>query len=182
MNIPKFIFLFALMSAFAFVSCEDESVDGALLIDNPPGPILNAGIFTASIDGSSFSAGSKSATYTAEPGIGYILTITGIKPSGEYISIQMANPSVGTFIADNNTAPETNVILSYRPSLGSSDIFSAFNPITNEPTGILKITSFDVITKKVSGSFNFSGYPIDAATPVHQITNGVFTDISFVIQ
>ena len=126
-------------------------------------------------------AGSKSATYTTVPDVGNILTITGIKTSGEYIAIQMANPSVGTFIADNNTAPENEISLSYRPSLGSTDIFTAFNPITNQPTGILKITSFDIVTKKVSGTFNFSAYPIDGPTPVMQITNGIFSDVSFVV-
>ena len=164
------------------VSCENEPVDPALLIAGPSGPGTNTGVFTAVIDGGNFTAGSKAATYITVAGVGHVLTVTGIKSSGEYIAIQMANPSVGTFIADNNTAPETNIILSYRPNLATTEVFTAFNPIANQASGILKITSFDLVTKKVSGTFNFVGYPINAITPTVQINNGIFTDISFVIQ
>jgi hypothetical protein len=71
--------------------------------------------------------------------------------------------------------------MSYREGL-NDDIFTAYDFINFQPSGILKITSFNMATRKVSGTFNFVGHLPGAAFPVKQINNGTFTDVSFTLQ
>ncbi|MFN8274681.1 MAG: DUF6252 family protein [Flavobacteriaceae bacterium] len=182
MKAVKLIYFLGLISSFALISCDDEPVDPALLVKDETNTPINTGTMTALVDGDSFAATSMTGTYSALPdGAGNLLTVTGIKSNGEYITIQMANPLPGTYTGNNNTAPETNITMSYRESL-NDDIFTAFDFINNQPTGILKITSFNMATRKVSGTFNFVGHIPSAAFPVTQVNNGVFTDVSFTLQ
>lgn len=181
MKASRFILLFGLIS-LSFISCDDEPVDPALLVKDQTNQPTNTGSMTALVNGDLFTAGSMSGTYSALPdGAGNLLTITGIKSNGAYISVQIANPLPGTYVGNNNTSPETNITLSYRESL-NSEVFTAFDFINNQPTGILKITGFDMATRKVSGTFNFVGHVPGAAFPVRQINNGTFTDVSFTLQ
>ncbi len=182
MKALKFLLLFGWVFPFVMISCDDEPVDPALLVKDQTDQPTNTGTMTALVDGDLFTASSMSGTYSALPdGAGYLLTITGIKSNGEYISIQMANPLPGTYIGNNNTAPETNITLSYRESL-NDDVFTAYDFIQFQPSGILKITAFNLATRKVSGTFNFVGHLPGAAFPVKQVNSGTFTDVSFTLQ
>lgn len=182
MKASRLILLFGLISSLSFISCDDEPVDPALLVKDETNQPVNTGSMTALVDGDLFTASSMSGTYSALPdGAGNLLTVTGIKSNGAYISIQMANPLPGTYVGNNNTSPETNITMSYREGL-NDDIFTAYDFINFQPSGILKITSFNMATRKVSGTFNFVGHLPGAAFPVKQINNGTFTDVSFTLQ
>ncbi|MBS7787081.1 hypothetical protein KIH23_07205 [Flavobacterium sp. CYK-55] len=182
MKALKLLILIGLMIPFVLISCDDEPVDPALLVKDETNQPVNSGTMTALVDGDLFTAGSMSGTYSALPdGAGNLLTITGIKPNGQYILIQIANPLPGTYIGNNNTAPETNITMSYREGL-NADIFTAFDFIQNQPTGILKITSFNMATRKVSGTFNFVGHLPSALFPIVQVNSGTFTDVGFTLQ
>lgn len=182
MKVSRLIVLWSLISSLSLISCDDEPVDPALLVRETNNQPVNTGTMSALVDGDLFTAGSMSGTYSALPGgAGNLLTVTGIKSTGEYITIQMANPLPGTYVGNNNTAPETNITLSYRENL-NTDIFTAFDFINNQPSGILKITSFDMVNRKVSGTFTFVGHLPSALFPQVQITNGTFSDVSFTIQ
>lgn len=182
MKSVKFIVLLSLITSFTLISCEDEPVDPALLIrDNTEIP-SNTGTMTALVDGDLFTAESMSGTYSNLPdGAGKLLTITGVKSTGEFITIQMANPLPGTYVGNNNTAPEANITMSYRESL-NEDIFTAFDFINNQPSGVLKITSFDIASRKVSGTFTFVGHLPSALFPQVQVSSGTFSDVSFTLQ
>ena len=62
--------------------------------------------------------------------------------------------------------------------MGLNGTFWSYNQITETSIGTVTITNFDTVGNKVSGTFSFTGYnPSDSST--RQITNGVFTNLSF---
>ncbi len=178
--LTPFLILFI---AFSFTSCDNEPLDNALQLDDfiiDEDEIIDPNAaFTATIDGVPFASHSNVATYTTVSGFGNVLSLVGLKINGQNIAIQIANPSVGTFVANNDETPTTNVLLTYTESLSNDLIFTALNPDTDQSTGTITITSFDLVTKKVSGTFSFTGYLIDSTSLTREITNGVFTDILF---
>ena len=169
-------------------SCTNEPVDpvlaAQLALDNASsegggttggGNSVASGVFTATVSGQSFVADATAGTYVTVNSSN-VLTITGIKPTGEYIGIQLVNPTVGTFVVNTLGGNQT---LSYRENSATTDIYSAFNPTTSQPTGTLTVASLDLVNKKVSGTFSFTGYVMTNNTLTKQISNGVFTNISF---
>ncbi|WP_396143458.1 DUF6252 family protein [Flavobacterium sp.] len=181
-----FTFLFI---AFSFISCDNEPIDPTLLAQiaansSSNGNNSSTGSFTANIDGVNFTAESVAASMLNVPTNGNILSIVGVKSSGEYIAIQITNPTIGTFVANNNSNPLQAVTLSYRQNTTTSDIFSAYNyfAATPAPTGSVTISSINLTTKTISGSFYFDGYLMNSATPVKNITNGVFNNITYITQ
>jgi len=172
-----------------FTSCSDEPIDSVLAAqldeynnstgggggNTGGGGTIVSGNFTATVAGQSFVADATAGTY-ATVNSSNVLTITGIKSSGEYIGIQLINPTVGTFVVN---ALGGNQTLSYRENSTTTDVYSAFNPTTAQPTGTLTVSSLDLINKKVSGTFSFTGYVLSNTTLTKQISNGVFTNVSF---
>lgn len=183
MKAHKLFFILAFIFSGCLIACDDEPVDPALLVgNNNNNPTVNTGTMTALVDGDLYTATGVSATYSAlAGGAGNLLTITGVKTSGESITLQMANPLPGTYTGNNNTAPETTVNLSYKAT-AAGPLFTAYDFLQSQPTGILKITKFDPVNRKVSGTFTFIGYLSTAAFPLVQINNGVFTDVLYTLQ
>ena len=199
-NIKLLSVFVLLVSVFNLVSCStNEPVDPVLLNqlnannaannnsggNNNGGGTTTEGNFTAIIDGVNFSADAIVATLVNTASFGNALSMTGVKSSGQYIGIQISNPSVGTFVANNNSDPQHTITLSYLENLNSSDIFSAYNTYTATtptPTGTITISSIDTVNRKISGTFSFDGYLLTSSTPVKHITNGVFNNITYVIQ
>lgn len=180
------LFLFLILS-FSFISCDNEPLDPALVaqLTTPgtgnPGPIIpgeevQTGEFKASIAGQDFISDSSVGNYVTVNG-GNVLTISGIKTTGEYIAIQIKNPAIGSYVINSVTG---NQVISYRQNATTTDIYSATNYTTGQPTGVLIINSLNFTTRKISGTFSFDGYLLNNPALTKQITNGVFTDVSFV--
>ncbi|MBC7524663.1 MAG: lipocalin family protein [Flavobacterium sp.] len=179
------LLLLTSLATFLF-SCSNEPVDPALLAQiNTPTTVTNAGTtggtvvsngnFTATIDGQSFSADATAGNLITVNGAN-VLSITGMKPSGEYIAIQLVNPTTGIFVVN---ALGGNKTISYKQDATTPDIYGAFDPSTGQPTGTLTISSLNLVTNKISGTFSFVGHLLTTSTQTKQITNGVFTNISF---
>lgn len=184
------LFLFLILS-FSFISCDNEPLDPALVaqLTTPgtgggsggnggggSGPEVQTGEFKASIAGLDFVSNSSVGTLTTVNGVN-VLSITGIKTTGEYIAIQIKNPAIGSYVINSVTG---NQVISYRENATTTDIYTATNYTTGLPTGVLIINSLNFTTKKISGTFSFDGYLLNNPALTKQITNGIFTDVSFV--
>lgn len=178
MNKIKFIAaIFLLFTTVTLTSCDVEPIDSAIDLDDfnqPPNP--TGGMFTASIEGESFSSNQVVGSYS-NTSFGPQLSISGITTTGESISIQILNPSVGTTLA--NTIPETLLLFQYNATLTGGNSYASLNTTTNNSTGTITISSLNLTTNKVSGTFSFTGYNAVDSTNQKQITTGVFTNISF---
>ena len=116
-----------------FTSCSDEPIDTVLAAQldeynnstgggsgtTGGGGTIVSGNFTATVAGQSFVADATAGTY-ATVNSSNVLTITGIKSSGEYIGIQLINPTVGTFVVN---ALGGNQTLSYRENSTTTDVY-----------------------------------------------------------
>jgi len=126
----------------------------------PTGPAS----FKASVDGTAFTA----AVTTAVLGSG-LLTIQGVDASGKSIIINAERTTPGTY---------TDVQFAY-----SADVLSdeSYNNLVND-SGTLTITSVDTVNHTITGTFSFTGDYSDTAAglPAKRITNGVFTNVSYV--
>jgi hypothetical protein len=172
MNKIKFLSIVFLL--LNLVSCNVEPLDPAIIIDvNNNGN--ETGNFTATIDTDGFVAQQVVATYSNSAN-GTVLNISGVASNGKSIAIQMENPVFGS--RDANTVPSTLLRFQYGES--SNDIYSSVNNTTNTSTGSITITQFNLATNKISGTFNFKGYGAINSALQKIITEGVFTDITFV--
>lgn len=173
-----FAALLLISTSFFVTSCDNEPIDPVLLdlINNPivENPINN-GVFTASVDdGTNFSALQVIGTYD-DSSFGPELNIVGLMANGKKINFQMINPTIETRAANNNSS--TLLLFQYNSS--SNDSYSSLNNTTNTSTGTITITDFNLVTNKISGTFSFTGYGLLDSSVQKQVTNGVFSNISF---
>jgi hypothetical protein len=177
------IFIF---SMFLITSCTDEPLDPVLAAqiaanNSSSGGNSSAGTFTASVDGSNFSANSIIANMVNNPITGNTLNVIGLSSSGEYISITLVAPAVGTFSANSSSDPTHPAILSYQQSSSSSDVYTA-NDASFQPTGSISVSSFNSTSKIISGTFHFDGYLSSGSGNIKHITNGIFNNINYIAQ
>ena len=106
------------------------------------------------------------------------MIISGLTNNGKSISLQIINPSVGTFPASTESS-NLSLLQYFDTALGSiNGAFSSFNPLTSTSIGTITITNFDRTNDKVSGTFSFSAYNISNST-TKLVTEGVFTNVEF---
>lgn len=178
MNKIKFITAFMLLfSMVTFTSCENEPIDSAINLDdfNNGGNNGNTtGVYTATIGEDSFNAQVIQAEYS-DSAFGPEMNISGVMQNGKVMNIQIINPIVGTRAA--NMEFSTLLFFQYASSL--NDVYSSVNNTTSTSSGTITITSLNLTTKKISGTFSFTGYGAQNSATQKQITNGVFTNVSF---
>lgn len=203
MKVLKFLsVLFLLFFAILITSCENEPIDSALLdaIDNGGGGVDggggtdDGGTGGGGTDGGGTSGGSTGSSFTAKIGsfnfvaqdieaeisnsvFGTELNITGFMSNGKVMSFQMIKPAVGTFPA--NTGFENLLLFQYFEDSNVNNLFSSFDIVNNISVGSLTITKYDIVTKKISGTFSFTGFDYQGSTNKRQITNGVINNLSF---
>lgn len=168
--------IFLTLTCFTFISCENEPIDSAINLDdfNNGGNNNNTGVYTATIGSDSFSAQTIVAEYS-DSAFGPELNISGVMQSGKLMNIQIINPAVGTRVASN----EPSMLLFFQYAASLNDMYSSINSTTSQSSGTITITDFNLTTKKVSGTFSFTGYGTVNSTTQKEITNGVFTNITF---
>ena len=173
-TIKSILKLLILTLAFTTVSCDDEPVDPAL--DLTAGNSSNS-LFTAKIDGTNFVAAQTIGDFS-ETALGDQLIISGLTNNGKSISLQIINPSVGTFPASTESS-NLSLLQYFDTAMGSiNGAFSSFNPLTSTSIGTITITNFDRTNDKVSGTFSFSAYNISNST-TKLVTDGIFTNVEF---
>jgi hypothetical protein len=170
-----------IISALCFNSCENEPLD----VD-PSGS--TSGDFKVDFDGKTFVAN----TVLAIVNDGYI-SITGFKmPSGELVQITLPTPhnKVGTHTWKSVGATGGIMSLVYMSSIGVEPFMgdqkntggaSDFSGYTD--TASITISKIDLVNKKISGTFQFTGVkykdPTETSIETKVFTKGSFTDISF---
>ena len=171
-------FFSVLILVFTFTSCDVEPLDNNIDISTGGGSGTTIAVFTAKVNGVDFIAESDGIIGDfSTSSIGNELNIAGLNSSGKSITIQLINPSVGTFEASYNVS-NLNLLQYFDTSLGTNGTFLSYNQTTETSNGSVTITHFDRTTNKVSGTFSFTGFnPSDSSTK--QITNGVFNNIPF---
>ena len=168
--------IFLTLTCFTFISCENEPIDSAINLDdfNNGGNNNNTGVYTATIGADSFNAQTIVAGYS-DSAFGPELNIDGVMQNGKVMNIQIINPAVGTRVASN----EPSMLLFFQYAASANDVYSSINSTTSQSSGTITITEFNLTTKKVSGTFSFTGYGALNSTTQKEITNGVFTNITF---
>jgi hypothetical protein len=172
--ISTLLFLFTLVT---FTSCDNEPIDSAINLDdfnNGGNNGGNPGVYTATIGDDSFNSNVTIAEYS-DSAFGPELNISGIMQNGKVMNIQIINPAIGTRAA--NTEFSTLLFFQYSSSL--NDVYSSLNNATNASIGTITITDFNLTTKKISGTFSFTGFGALNSATQKQITNGVFTNVLF---
>ncbi|MBP6557460.1 MAG: hypothetical protein KA213_03785 [Flavobacterium sp.] len=172
-NIKFLAGIFLFLTAFTFISCDNEPIDSAIDLDNFGGGGGNNDpiVFKADFSGSTWNATTAQADIT-----GGIISIVGFRgANGEGFGFQILASTIGTYQANQN-------ILVYTPANSEYGYWSIdpTNEITD--TGSITISEIDTVNKTISGTFNFTGYWSD--TLVTNIlptvfSNGVFENIPY---
>lgn len=176
------LLLFLLVfSTLSLVSCDNEPIDSQLNLsdfgdDNDDDNNANA-VFKANVEGVVFLSSTTIASYS-DTSFGPQLALNAINSVGENMSIQIVNPSVGTFTA-NTTTPSSLLVFQYNTTLTGGSSYSSLNSSTVTSVGSLTITSLNTTTNKVSGTFSFTAFNTTNSTLQKQVTLGEFTNISF---
>lgn len=164
--------LLLLFAAISFTSCENEPIDPYIDLTNPGN---NSGSFTAKIGTENFNANQLIEAEYTDTALGTQLSIFGVSSSGKLMSIVVTNPAIGTRTASSNEAS----MLSFDYSASANDIYSSYNTTTSQYSGVLTITQFDLATKKISGTFSYTGFGVLSNAAQVQVTEGILTNISF---
>lgn len=198
---------FLIFTSVLITSCETEPLDSDLLAQLNNGGGTDGGDGDGGTDGGggtgggtggggSTGGGTTTSSFTAKVGsfnfvaqdfeaelsesdFGKELNITGTTSNGKVINIQLINPAAGTFRAsfDFNKL----LIFQYFEDSNINSIFSSFDILNNTSVGSLTITKFDSATKKISGTFSFTGFDYQGSSNKRQITNGVLDNVSYTI-
>jgi len=178
MNKIKILFgIFSVVISFTFTSCDNEPIDSALDLDDFTPIVGGTGTFTAKIGSDVFNAEQILAELSSSA-FGPELNIGGIMPNGKVMSIQLINPAIGTFTANTNF--ENLLFFQYNEDLTGTNSFSSFNSTTSLSAGTLTITQYDIVAKKISGTFSFTGFNSMSANQ-RQVTDGIINNITFTI-
>ncbi|MDR6967451.1 hypothetical protein J2X31_001462 [Flavobacterium arsenatis] len=157
-----------LVSTLGFISCSTdvEPLDPAVVLTPPQ----SSTFFKVDFSGQTFQANTTVAYVSS----GNIL-ISGVKSTGQTVSIALDGATVGTYDTDNH-------IISYNPSPNSEYDYVNFNELPDGnyvSNGSVVITAINTTAKTISGTFKFTGYWSDFTdenppSPI-EFTNGSFT-------
>lgn len=170
----KHIFKTVFISAFVFISCDNEPLEGEFVVDDPTVLIPE---FTAEIEGFTFIADTARAQTVQG-----VTTITGIRSNGDVIDLRLNGAGVGTF--DMVTQGEAIFGINVDPT--------AFSSRNQGGSGQVVVTQYDTQLEVISGTFSFTatrplldanGQPILDGTgnptfDVVVISEGAFTNIA----
>lgn len=170
----KHIFTTAFFIAFAFISCDNEPLEGEFVVEDPSE--LNPE-FRATVEGFEFIADTARAQTVQG-----VTTITGIRSNGDVINLRLNGAGLGTF--DMVTQGEAVFGINVEPQ--------AFSSLNQGGSGQVVITQYDVELGVISGTFSFiasrplldaNGLPIldgggNPTFDVVEITEGDFTNVS----
>ncbi len=184
--------LLLLFTAISFTSCENEPIDSAIDLDdfggNNGGNGNNNGVFKVDIDGVTFTASTINATKISQPFS--IYQIAGIATAGgvtKSVMIQIKDNGTNNYLTGTGPNGPEDAEIGYFPNVLEPDtVYTSddFDDIDNS-TGSLTITANDIVSKKISGTFNCTVYllnPDDGSVVGSKtLSNGVFTDVTYTL-
>ncbi len=160
MNKKNYLIMIAILFIAIGTGCKKDS-EG-----NPVIPGITTSM-TAKIDGLDWFSVIRTSTRNAN-----LIVINGVSADGKIIEINIS-PNIGTenlVINKDFTIPITS-FYKKQITITTDDIYFA-------TTGTVRLTSFDITNKMVSGTFNFSAISINFGTAT--IASGTFTNVSYV--
>lgn len=200
-SIQFIVAFFLLFTSVLITSCETEPLDSDLLaqLENgggTDGGDGDGGTGGGSTGGGGTGGGTTGSSFTAKIGsfsfvaqdieaelsdsvFGKELNITGTTSNGKIINIQLIKPALGTFNASFDF--ENLLLFQYTEAANINGLFSSFDIVNSTSVGSITITKYDISTKKISGTFSFTGYDYQGSSNKRQITNGVIDNVSFTI-
>lgn len=120
------------------------------------------------------------------------ISISGLNSTnGDFVQITVPSSKVGTYTLKKNlSGAKSNLTLAYSPTsaeysafigLAEEDAISEFNAFDYKDTASIIISSIDTKTKKISGTFQFTGIRSNSNNKLENkiITKGSFKDITF---
>lgn len=176
------------MATFCLNSCGPIEPLDPMLINTNPSTGTTDGVFKVDFDGKTFVATNVQALVNDS-----FISISGIRmPNGDLVQITVPSPynKVGTYTWKSIAAAGGIIGLAYIPSNGAE-------PFTSDPkdsggasdfsgytdTASITISKIDATTKKISGTFQFTGvkFKDNTGTSIETkiLSNGSFTDIPF---
>lgn len=172
------LIMLLLSTALVLNSCSnnDEKVGSS-------SPVANDGTVQVDFDGQTFVSTAAQAIVTDS-----YISITGLRaPSGDIMQITIPAIEVGTYSWKTFNDIDRVFGMVYTPG-GASNSFICVSEEDVDPsldytdTGSLTISSIDNTTKKISGTFQFTGVDFtgnDGKGKIKVFTKGVFTNIPF---
>jgi hypothetical protein len=163
--------LLLIITAFTFISCENEPIDSAINLDDfdgggTGGPM----VFKADFGGNTWNGTVAQAVIS-----GNLVSIGATRADGSTFSILISGNTTGTYPANSN-------IIAYTPAGSEYGYWSVNLANESELTGSIVISNINTVNKTISGTFSYKGYWSDSTNtsilPV-DFTNGVFTNVPY---
>ena len=169
-----FILLF---TAFAFTSCNDETIDSAIDLNgsnNGGNNNGNGAYFRADFSGSTWNAQNTSVVIS-----GNTFSLVATRgTANEGFEFDLNGSSVGSYSANSN-------FVAFTPASSTFGYWGVNPASASENTGSVTITSINTTNQTVSGIFSYKGYWSDSSvTNILPIifTNGIFNNLPYVTQ
>ncbi|WP_339611168.1 DUF6252 family protein [uncultured Planktosalinus sp.] len=134
----KSIFIFVSIFTMVLYSCDNESLEGDFVVDDPE---LLTPMFYAEVEGVEFEGDTANAQTLQG-----ITTITGIKSNGDVINLNLYGTGVGSF----------NMVSQGEATFGINVEPLAFSSQNEGGTGEVVVTQYDVELGAISGTFSFT--------------------------
>lgn len=178
------ILLLAITLGLSITSCSsDKSFDDGIDVTDPT---AESGKLQFEIDGKTFVSTAVQAIVNDN-----FISITGLRSSkGDFIQLTIPANKIGTYTWKSTNTANGILALAYSPS---SDDFSTFIAVSPEDaleefgvsdykdTASITITAINQKTKKISGTFQFTGlrYSTNNKIETKVINKGSFNEITF---
>lgn len=174
--------LLCLFSALTIVLASCSNDDSS----NSADPIVESGKLQFDFENKTFISTSVQAIVGDD-----FISISAIRATnGDHIQITVPSNKTGTYTFSNNSNPNENLALAYSPSSNEYSAFIALSKLDADDvfgssdytdTASITITSIDSKTKKISGTFQFTGLRFNSSNKIETktITKGSFKDIAF---
>lgn len=130
----------------------------------------------ATIDSTSWQAADSATSATMSQGL---VTISGISPDGQEISITLNDTVVGLYVL-NQTSPSL-AIYANLDSAGGYAYSTNQGADTSQAGGTVSVTRVDLVNRTISGTFDFKVYRNSDGSQ-KDIKAGVFYNIPFTNQ
>ena len=135
-----------------------------------------AGDMVATIDSTAWQAADSATSAIMSQGL---VTISGISPDGQEISITLNDTVVGLYVL-NQSSPSL-AIYANLDSVGGYAYSTNQGTDTSQAGGIVSVTRVDFTNRTISGTFDFKVYRNSDGSQ-KDITAGVFYNIPFTTQ